>query len=81
MELYKHSPRRERFIVQLGIFFSIAAGAVMPTFAIILGEIVKMFDPVVHIDVKREMMVDFSWKIAAICVATYVTTFFGYSLM
>ena len=52
MELYKYSPRRDRIIVRLGLFFSVIAGASQPGYALILGKIVEIFDPLLDSESK-----------------------------
>ena len=45
MELYKYSTPNERLVVILGIISSLAAGLVLPTYAILVGKVVEIFDP------------------------------------
>ena len=45
MELYKYSTSWDRWVVRLGLFFSVLAGAAMPTYCIVIGRVVEMFDP------------------------------------
>lgn len=81
MELYKYSSSWDRFLVRAGLFFSLTGGAVQPTYAIVIGKIVEMFQPDLPTEEKQNMMRDFIWIIAAICVATYITSYLGYALM
>ena len=81
MTLYKYSSSWDRFVVRCGIFFSIGAGATSPCYAIIIGKIVELFDPMMDADRKGELLRDFLWIIIAIAVAVYVTGWLGYSLL
>ena len=45
MELYKYSTPTERLVVKLGIIFSLAGGMVLPTYAILVGKVVEIFNP------------------------------------
>lgn len=81
MELYKYSPNWDKFVVRLGLFFSIGAGACSPLYAIIIGRIVELFDPQLDGDTKQEKLREFLWVIVAIAIGIYVTSYLGYSLM
>jgi len=59
----------------------VVSGAVTPTFSIILGEIIRMFNPSSTMDEKYEIMQDLIWKVVLICLATFITSYLGYSLM
>jgi len=81
MELYKYSSFKDRLMVKLGLFFSFLAGAAQPTYAIIIGKIVEMFDPALSTDEKHEMMIGFLWVIALVSVITFFSSYLGYALM
>ena len=81
MELYKFSSSWDKFVFRCGLFFSFAAGAVLPTYAIVLGKIVEIFDPMLDDETRHDMIFDFIWVILLICVATYVTSYLGYALL
>ena len=52
MDLYKYSSSYDRLYVMAGIFFSLAAGAVAPTYAIVVGKIVQIFNPAMQLEEK-----------------------------
>ena len=81
MTLYKYSSGWDKFVIKSGIFFSIAAGATSPCYAIIIGKIVELFDPTMDPDLKGELLRDFLWIIVSISLAVYITGWLGYSLM
>lgn len=81
MDLYKYSTSWDRFLVRCGLFFSLAGGAIQPTYAIIIGQVVAMFQPDIPTEEKREMMINFIGSVVAISIATYVTSYLGYALM
>mmetsp|Transcript_28356 Transcript_28356/g.37857 ORF Transcript_28356/g.37857 Transcript_28356/m.37857 type:complete len:103 (+) Transcript_28356:225-533(+) len=81
MDLYKYSTAREKLRVYFGLIMSMLAGAIQPTYCIIIGRIVEMFDPSLEADERRQMMLDFIWVIAVISVGTFFTSYLGYSFM
>ena len=81
MDLFKYSPSKDKWQIRAGILFSLLAGCVMPCYAIIIGQIVKMFDPTLSGDERRDMMIDFIYAVVIICVAAYVTAYLGYAFM
>ena len=81
MDLYKYSSSWDVFVVRCGLFFSAAAGAIQPTYGIIIGKVVEMFNPDLPTEEKRDMMIDFIGTVTAISIATYVTSYLGYALM
>ena len=52
MDLYKYSSSYDRLYVLGGIFFSLCSGAVAPTYAIIVGKIVYIFNPEMPVEEK-----------------------------
>ena len=81
MDLFKYSPAKDKCQIRLGILFSFLAGTVMPGYAIIIGQIVKMFDPSLSGDERRDMMLSFIYAVVIICIAAYFTSYLGYALM
>lgn len=81
MDLYKYSSSWDVFLVRSGLFFSLAAGAIQPTYGIVIGKVVEMFNPDLPTDEKRELMISFIGTVTAISIATYVTSYLGYALM
>ena len=81
MDLFKYSPAKDKCQIRLGILFSFLAGMVMPGYAIIIGQIVKMFDPSLSGDERRDMMISFIYAVVIICIAAYFTSYLGYALM
>ena len=81
MDLYKYSTRRDRIIVRLGLFFSLVAGASQPGYALILGKIVEIFDPLLDADKKQDMLRDFVWMILGISAIIFIGGYLGWSLM
>ena len=57
------------------------SGATSPTYAIIIGKIVELFDPLLDTDTKSEKLRDFLWIIITIAIAVYFTSYLGFSLM
>ena len=57
------------------------AGAVTPTYAILLGRIVEMFDPMLSADQRHDKMMDFIPWVIVIALGTYLSNWLGYSLM
>ena len=81
MDLYKYSPRRDKIIVRLGIFFSICAGASSPLYAVIIGKIVEIFDPQIDASAKQDILHEFIWMILVISAVIFLGGYLGYSLM
>ena len=81
MELYKYSPPKERFIVIMGLTFSLLGGISMPLHCIILGRIIEMFEPDRKPEEAREILLDFLWFIIFATVTIFVCVYLGYSLM
>ena len=81
MQLYKYSPKWDKFVVRMGLIFSIGSGACSPMYAIIIGRIVELFDPQLDSETKQGMLHEFLWIIIAIAIAIYFTSFLGYSMM
>lgn len=81
MELYKYGSSGDRWMVRMGLFFSLASGCIQPTYAIIIGKIVEIFNPETTTDDKSAMMNDFIWQICAISVATFLASYLGYALL
>lgn len=81
MDLYKYSTWKERAQVKAGLFFSVMSGAVTPFYAIIIGRVVEMFDPLLTVEQKSEMMREFIAIMVVIVVATYVAAYLGYAWM
>ena len=57
------------------------AGAVTPCYAILLGRIVEMFDPMLRADQRHDKMIDFIPWVIVIALGTYLSNWLGYSLM
>jgi len=68
-------------MVFTGLFFSLANGAIQPTYGIVIGKIVQMFDPAIPDEKKSEMMLDFIATIVALSFASYITSYAAYALM
>ena len=81
MDLYKYSPRRDKIIVRLGIFFSILSGACIPLYAIVIGKIVGMFDPTLEEDEKKDALGQLIWIVILISVLSFVAAYLSFSLM
>ena len=67
--------------MKLGLLSSLLGGAVVPFVSVILGYIVKMFDPDLTKEETYQMLLDFLWFMILICVLTFVTAYLGYTLM
>lgn len=61
--------------------FSFASGALAPTFSIILGTMVKIFDPKISKEESREIMLDWLPIIVGLVLATFLAAYLGYALM
>ena len=81
MELYKYSTSWDRFLVRAGIFFSLASGVVMPFYALIIGDVVKIFDPDLSSDEMKDMMGSLMVRSIIISVACFFSSYLGYALM
>ena len=81
MELFQYSTNKERMTVRFGIFMSMCAGAIQPTYCIIVGSIVEMFNPELSDEERHNLMLDFIWVCVTISIACYVTSYLGYTLM
>ena len=81
MKLYQYSSPRDKCQVYTGLLFSVLAGVVLPTYAVVLRKVVQAFSPYIDDDERAVIMRDFLWGIAVICVATYVCSYIGYSRM
>ena len=81
MDLFKYSSRRDVLVLQTGLFMSFASGCIMPTYGIVIGRIVEMFDPALSAEVKREMMLSFVWVMVLVSVGTFVTSYLDYALL
>ena len=81
MDLYKYSSPKEKCVVVLGLTFSVLGDAALPTHSIILGRVVKMFDPDISPEAAREILLDFLWFIIFAMVAIFIFIYLGYALM
>ena len=80
-ELYKYSPTWDKFVISCGILFSIAAGALAPTFAIVLGKLVEIYNPDNTKEQSREILLDFLPVIIVLIIATFLCAYLGFALM
>lgn len=81
MELYQFSTPYERSYAIGGLCASIIAGLVTPTYALVIGKIVEMFDPSLSIDQVHEKMYDSIPMIIVVAVLTFFSNWVGYSMM
>ena len=64
-----------------GLVFSLLAGLVLPTYALVLRTVIAAFDPELPTDDKAETIREFIWGVVVICIATYITNYVGYACM
>ena len=57
-ELFKYATFREKLVLYGGIFFSIANGAIQPTYGLVIMQIVKVFNPSLTNPERVDMMID-----------------------
>ena len=81
MELYKYSSSWDKFLVRAGIFFSLTSGVVLPFYAIIIGEVVKIFDPDLTSEEMHSFMGSLMTKSIIIAIVCFFTSYLGYALM
>lgn len=81
MALYKYSSPWDRFILYCGLFFSVAAGIVTPTIGIVYGKVTQLFDPLLTVQERHDMLTGFIGSIVAIVGLTFVCSWLGYAFM
>lgn len=81
MDLYRYSTKKEKMQVTFGLIFSLLNGLLQPTYGIIIGKIVEMFDPALPNEEKSAMMRSYVGIIFALTFGVLLTSYGGYALM
>lgn len=81
MTLYKYSSSWDRFLVRAGIFFSLCSGVVLPFYALIIGEVVKIFDPDLSSEEMHSFLGGLMYRSIIISIVCFFTSYLGYALM
>lgn len=81
MTLFKYSSRWDRIVLYCGLFFSVAAGIVMPTIGLVYGKVTQLFDPQLTLEERHGMLTGFIGAIVAIVGLTFVFSWLGYACM
>ena len=68
-------------MLYLGIFFSIANGAIQPTYGLVIMQIVKVFNPALTNEKRVDMMMEAVPLMAGLAVGAFFCSYAGYALM
>ena len=81
MDLYRYSSTYEKFQVWAGLIFSALAGVTMPTYGIIIGKVVEMFDPRMTQEEQKEMLHDSIVWMIVLTLALFGFSYGSFSLL
>ena len=80
-KIYSRQSKCEKFLVVLGCILSFINGAIMPTYALILGLTITAFDPSIEADVRDETIKQIAIIATVICIAQFVFGWLSYTIM
>jgi hypothetical protein len=80
-EVWKYASKKEKMVMYVGVLFSVLAGFTAPWIAIVMGEVISIYDPKATTDSINDGMIYLIKMIAIISSVLWVCAYIQYSFM
>jgi hypothetical protein len=81
IQVYKFSSTKDKLMVLIGIICSMLGGLLLPSIAIIMGELIEIYDPYATEEQISDAMIYLIKVMAALASAIWVLSYMQYAFM